>query len=87
MASQPLTRTRDYRFSSGYWVIVPLIASVVSLVPVLPLSLILTVVAFAAALLMQPSAKNRRTLLYAVLIWAAIQAAVIGLGALAWQSL
>lgn len=38
MASQPLTRTRDYRFSSGYWVIVPLIASVVSLVPVLPLS-------------------------------------------------
>lgn len=86
MTQRKVTTQPGRGLSAASWVWTPLIASIVALVPALPISLALSLAALALALLTRADAPHRRWAIRAVLIWIGIQFIVILIGSLSWQS-
>ncbi|MDO5066018.1 MAG: hypothetical protein Q4D96_01895 [Propionibacteriaceae bacterium] len=71
---------------SPWWVWAPLIGSVITLVPALPVSFALSALALIAVLLTDRSAAHRRLALRLVVIWIILQIVVTSAGVLLWNS-
>lgn len=84
--AQLVVPARSRRLRSPWWGWGPLAGSVVALIPALPISLLLSLVALLAVLLTDDSAPHRRLTLRLVVGWIALQAIVMLVGGALWSS-
>lgn len=84
--TQPAVHFKNHHVQSPLWVWLPLAGSVLLLVPALPISLGLSILALVAALATNKETPHRKLAVRLVLGWIALQGIVMAAGAALWTS-